>query len=191
MTAARARAAALGVVERVERDRVLARSARGCARPSRGSSPPRWCRCMRLRAAASSSSDDRLGAKRDRAHLAALRRRRCRAPPRSPARRSRCGRAAGSTTRPRRMLSVPTKEATKRGARAVVDLERRADLLDPAVVHHHDAVGHRQRLFLVVRHVDRGDAELALDARGSPRAARRGSWRRAPRAARRAAGPAA
>ncbi len=57
---------------------------------------------------------------------------------------------------------MPTKEATKRVARMVVDLERRADLLDPALVHHHDAVGHRQRFFLVVRHVDGGDAELAL-----------------------------
>ena len=36
----------------------------------------------------------------------------------------------------------------------VVELERRADLLDAAVVHHHDPVGHRHRLDLVVRHVD-------------------------------------
>ena len=47
--------------------------------------------------------------------------------------------------------------------RPVVDLERRADLLRPAAVHHHDAVGDRQRLFLVVRHEDRGDAEVLLD----------------------------
>jgi hypothetical protein len=38
--------------------------------------------------------------------------------------------------------------------RAVVELERRADLLDDAVVHHDDAVGHRHRLDLVVRDVD-------------------------------------
>ena len=37
----------------------------------------------------------------------------------------------------------------------VVELERRADLLDAAVVHHDDAVGHRHRLDLVVRDVDR------------------------------------
>ena len=49
------------------------------------------------------------------------------------------------------------------GGRAVVDLERVADLLGDAGVHHHDAVGHRQRLFLVVGDVDGGDAELALD----------------------------
>ena len=39
--------------------------------------------------------------------------------------------------------------------RPVVQLERLADLLDPAIVHHHDAVGHGHRLDLVVRHVDR------------------------------------
>jgi hypothetical protein len=32
------------------------------------------------------------------------------------------------------------------------------------VVHHHDAVGHRQRLFLVVRDHDGGHAQLALQA---------------------------
>ena len=66
---------------------------------------------------------------------------------------------AGST------LSVPTKEATKRRLGVVVDLEGRADLLDPPVVHDHDAVGKRKRFFLVVGHVDGGDAQLALDAR--------------------------
>ena len=48
------------------------------------------------------------------------------------------------------------------GARVVVDLERRADLLDPTLVHDDDAVGHRQRFFLVVGDVDGGDAECAL-----------------------------
>ena len=47
--------------------------------------------------------------------------------------------------------------------RRVIDLLRRADLLHPAVVHHRDPVGHRQRLFLVVGHVDERDAHLALD----------------------------
>ena len=48
------------------------------------------------------------------------------------------------------------------GARRVVDFARRPDLLDRAVVHHDDAVGHRQRLFLVVGDEDRGDAEACL-----------------------------
>ena len=39
--------------------------------------------------------------------------------------------------------------------RRVVDLLRRADLLDAAVVQDHDAIGQRHRLDLVVRHVDR------------------------------------
>ena len=46
--------------------------------------------------------------------------------------------------------------------RPLVDLARRADLLDAAAVHHRDRVRQRQRLALVVRHVHRGNAELAL-----------------------------
>ena len=48
--------------------------------------------------------------------------------------------------------------------RAVVDLGGRADLLDAAGVHDRDPVAHRERLFLVVGHVDEGDPDLALDA---------------------------
>ena len=51
----------------------------------------------------------------------------------------------------------------ERGGREVVDLERRADLLDPALAHHDDPIGQRERLLLVVGHVDRRDPELALD----------------------------
>ena len=43
-------------------------------------------------------------------------------------------------------------------------LLRRADLADHAVLQHHDAVGQRQRLLLVVRDVDRGGAERRVDA---------------------------
>ena len=66
------------------------------------------------------------------------------------------------------------------------DLARRADLDDAPVHEHRDAVGERHRLFLVVRHVDGGDAERALQlvqARGASRGA---AWRRGWRAARRA-----
>ena len=45
----------------------------------------------------------------------------------------------------------------------LVDLGGRADLLDPPVVEHGQAVAHRQRLLLVVRHVDERDADLLLD----------------------------
>ena len=45
----------------------------------------------------------------------------------------------------------------------LVDLARRAELLDPSPVHHRDAVGETERLGLVVRHEDRGDPHRALD----------------------------
>ena len=48
------------------------------------------------------------------------------------------------------------------GGRLLVDLLRRAHLLDLALVHHHDAVGHLQRLFLVVGDEDRGDVQLVV-----------------------------
>ena len=48
--------------------------------------------------------------------------------------------------------------------RPLVDLGRRGDLLDRALVHHRDAVGQDQRLFLVVGDEDRGEAEPALQA---------------------------
>ena len=47
--------------------------------------------------------------------------------------------------------------------RRVVDLLRRRQLLDPAAVHHRDAVGHRERLLLVVGHVDERDPDRLLD----------------------------
>ena len=48
--------------------------------------------------------------------------------------------------------------------RTVVDLARRAQLLDPARVHHGHPVGHHERLLLVVRHVDERDPDRLLDA---------------------------
>ena len=56
----------------------------------------------------------------------------------------------------------PMKLATNLRGRLVVELVRRADLLDAAVVHHHDAVGQRHRLDLVVGDVDRGGADLLV-----------------------------
>ena len=87
------------------------------------------------------------------------------------------------------------ERADERGHEAcrgeVVDLEGRADLLDPALAHHDHAIGQRQRLLLVVGDVDRRDAELALDRPDLHAQRRPGSWRRGPRAARRAAAPGA
>jgi len=44
----------------------------------------------------------------------------------------------------------------------VVEIHRRADLLDDSAVEHGDAIRDRQGFFLVVGHEYRGDAELAL-----------------------------
>ena len=49
-------------------------------------------------------------------------------------------------------------------ARALVDLERRALLLDDAAVHDPERVGQRHRLDLVVGHVERGRAEPVVQA---------------------------
>ncbi len=54
------------------------------------------------------------------------------------------------------------KSAANGVAGALVDVARRADLLDPPLVHHDDAVGHRQRFLLVVRHQDRRHAQALL-----------------------------
>ena len=43
-----------------------------------------------------------------------------------------------------------------------IDLPGRADLRDATVVHHGQAVAHRERLFLVVGHVDERDPDIAL-----------------------------
>ena len=49
-------------------------------------------------------------------------------------------------------------------ARPAIDLARGADLLHRSGTHHHDPVGHRQGLVLVVRDVDGGAFQLAVDA---------------------------
>ncbi len=46
--------------------------------------------------------------------------------------------------------------------RPLVNVRWRPDLLDRALVHHDDAIRHRQRFFLVVRDHDRRDAEALL-----------------------------
>src|SRR3954467_14839612 len=50
------------------------------------------------------------------------------------------------------------------GLRMLVDLGRRSDLLDLAVVEDREPVAHRQRLLLVVGHVDERDPDLLLDS---------------------------
>ena len=56
------------------------------------------------------------------------------------------------------------KSADEQRCRFVVELAAGADLLDAPAVEHGDAVGQHQRLLLVVRDIDEGGAELAVDA---------------------------
>ena len=51
------------------------------------------------------------------------------------------------------------KPATNMVGRCVVQIERRADLFDDAVVHDHDLVGHGHGFDLVVRDIDGGGLE--------------------------------
>jgi hypothetical protein len=52
----------------------------------------------------------------------------------------------------------------ERRHRPIVDRGRGVQLLDDAVGHHRDAIGHRERLPLVVGDVDERDPDLLLDA---------------------------
>ena len=58
----------------------------------------------------------------------------------------------------------PMNPATKALAGPVVDHERPVELLDAPARHHGDAIAHRHRLLLVVRHVDEREVELGLHA---------------------------
>ena len=59
-------------------------------------------------------------------------------------------------------LDSPMKRGEERRRRPLVEVARRALLLDAAGVHDDDAVGDRHRLLLVVRDVDHGEAEPLL-----------------------------
>ena len=76
-------------------------------------------------------------------------------------------------------------------SRALVHLGGRADLLDPAVVEHGEAVAHRERLLLVVRHVDEGRAPPPAGSPSARSASPGGASGRGRRAARRAGAPSA
>ncbi len=61
-------------------------------------------------------------------------------------------------------IGGPDEIGDERAGRLAIDLGGRADLLDHALVHHDDPIGHRQRLFLIVRDHDRRDAEALVQA---------------------------
>ena len=55
---------------------------------------------------------------------------------------------------------VPDKRCDKRMQRTVVDFVRRAVLENFAAVHHHDRIGDRKSLVLIMSHVERADADF-------------------------------
>ncbi len=66
-------------------------------------------------------------------------------------------------------VTVPSKQVAgadevgdEAGLGKAVDARRLVELLDVALVHHRDPVRQRQRLGLVVRHVDERDADFLL-----------------------------
>ena len=61
-----------------------------------------------------------------------------------------------------RTLASPTKRATN-GCRRAIDFVRTTELLDPAAIEDGDAIGKSQRLALVMRHIDKRSADLAMD----------------------------
>ena len=61
-------------------------------------------------------------------------------------------------------VALPDEIGHKGILRLIVDLLRRAHLLDVALVHNHDGVRHGQGLLLVVGDVDEGDAQLIFQA---------------------------
>ena len=65
--------------------------------------------------------------------------------------------------RPRQEVRGAEEAGDERRRGPLVELRRRAELLDPPAVHHRDRVGHRHRFLLVVRDVDERDPDLLLD----------------------------
>ena len=95
----------------------------------------------------------------------------------------RASRAAPRTSRPSSTVAgtrfiggLPRKPATNGVGGPAIDLERRADLHDLALVHDADAAAHRHRLDLVVGDVDHGRAEAPVQL--DQLAARRDAQRR-------------
>ena len=61
-------------------------------------------------------------------------------------------------------IALADKVRDKGIFRLIVDLLRRSHLLDITLVHDNDRVGHRERLFLVVGDIDKGDSQLIFQA---------------------------
>ena len=116
--------------------------------------------------------------------------RRRRSPRASRPRAPRPGRRSpdARTTWPRTTLAAPMNRATKADFEPPVYLLRGPDLREAAGVEHRDLVRDRERLFLVVRDVNRGNRQPLEDARGGRAACAGGDSGRGSRAARREGG---
>ena len=68
----------------------------------------------------------------------------------------------GASTVPARKVRAADEARHEAVGRPLVEVALAADLVDRALVHHHQPVGHGERLLLVVGHHHRGEAELAL-----------------------------
>ena len=104
--------------------------------------------------------------------------------PRSTRRRATIEPLPPSGTSQRFIAGEPMKPATNMFDRPVVELARRAALLQLPVREHGDAVPERHRLRLVVRHVHRRRRRSRTGARRCRRASARAASRRGSRAAR-------
>ena len=71
--------------------------------------------------------------------------------------------AVGRMHPPLEEVALADEFRDERGGRPTVDRLRGADLLDPADVHDHDAVGKAERLLLVVGDEDGGDVQRPLE----------------------------
>ena len=71
--------------------------------------------------------------------------------------------AAGELAGQRVHRGASDEAGDEQGRGTPVEVERRADLLHPAAVHHHDAVGQRHRLHLVMGDVDRRRPHAAVE----------------------------
>ena len=69
-----------------------------------------------------------------------------------PVRSDRCG----------ELVHLANKIRHKQIGRRAINFGRGSDLLNHALIHHHDPVRHRQRFFLIMGHHHRGHAQLAL-----------------------------
>ena len=63
-----------------------------------------------------------------------------------------------------KQIHISQKTVDKRIRRVVVNILRRADLLDSAGIHDGDTIGHFKRFFLIVRYKNAGDIDFIMQS---------------------------